>query len=47
MGIPISLLTKLMVKVEHEDDVAPALMKMLIISSGLMAVVMLVLHPLT
>ncbi len=40
VGIPISLLTKLMVGVKTEDDVAPALMKLLIISSVLMAVVM-------
>ncbi|MBT4582926.1 MAG: V-type H(+)-translocating pyrophosphatase [Gammaproteobacteria bacterium] len=40
IGIPISLLTKLLVGVKTEDDVAPALMKLLIISSALMAVVM-------
>ncbi len=40
VGIPISLLTKLLVSVKTEDDVAPALMKLLIISSALMAVVM-------
>lgn len=40
VGIPISLLTKLMVSVKTEDDVAPALMKLLIISSALMAFVM-------
>jgi len=40
IGIPISLLTKLMVGVKTEEDVAPALMKLLIISSGLMAFVM-------
>jgi len=40
IGIPISLITKLMVGVKTEDDVAPALMKLLIISSLLMAVVM-------
>lgn len=39
VGIPISLITKLLVNVKTEDDVAPALMKLLIISSGLMAVV--------
>lgn len=39
VGIPISLLTKLLVGVKTEDDVAPALMKLLIISSALMAVV--------
>ncbi|MDG2141656.1 MAG: V-type H(+)-translocating pyrophosphatase [Gammaproteobacteria bacterium] len=40
IGIPISLITKLVVSVKTEDDVAPALMKLLIISSALMAVVM-------
>ncbi|MDG2250470.1 MAG: V-type H(+)-translocating pyrophosphatase [Gammaproteobacteria bacterium] len=40
IGIPISLITKLLVNVEDENDVAPALMKLLIISSALMAVVM-------
>jgi K(+)-stimulated pyrophosphate-energized sodium pump len=40
VGIPISLLTKLLVGVKTENDVAPALMKLLIISSALMAVVM-------
>ena len=40
IGIPISLITKLMVGVKTEEDVAPALMKLLIISSVLMAVVM-------
>ena len=40
VGIPIALLTKLMVGVKTEDDVAPALMKLLIISSAIMAVVM-------
>lgn len=40
VGIPIALLAKLMVSVKTEDDVAPALMKLLIISSVLMAVVM-------
>ena len=40
VGIPISLLTKLLVSVKKEEDVAPALMKLLIISSALMAVVM-------
>jgi K(+)-stimulated pyrophosphate-energized sodium pump len=39
-GIPISLLTMLFVKVKTEDDVSPALMKLLIISSALMAVAM-------
>ena len=41
VGIPISLLTKLLVKVEKEEDVAPALMKLLIYSSALMAIAML------
>jgi K(+)-stimulated pyrophosphate-energized sodium pump len=40
IGIPISLVTKLLVSVKDENDVAPALMKLLIISSALMAVVM-------
>ena len=40
MGIPVSLVTKLLVGVKTEDDVAPALMKLLIISSVLMAIVM-------
>ena len=40
IGIPISLITKLLVGVKTEDDVAPALMKLLIISSVLMGVVM-------
>ncbi|MDT8427656.1 MAG: V-type H(+)-translocating pyrophosphatase [Pseudomonadales bacterium] len=40
VGIPISLLTLMFVKVSAEEDVAPALMKLLIISSVLMAVVM-------
>ena len=39
VGIPISLLTKLLVGVKTEEDVAPALMKLLVISSALMAVV--------
>ncbi|MFC1702050.1 V-type H(+)-translocating pyrophosphatase [Pseudomonadota bacterium] len=40
VGIPISFITKLMVGVKTEHDVAPALMKLLIISSVLMAIVM-------
>lgn len=40
IGIPISLLTKLLVSVKKEEDVAPGLMKLLIISSALMSVVM-------
>jgi K(+)-stimulated pyrophosphate-energized sodium pump len=39
-GIPVSLVTKLLVGVKTEDDVAPALMKLLVISSVLMAIVM-------
>ena len=40
VGIPVSLVTKLLIGVKTEDDVAPALRKLLIISSVLMAVVM-------
>ncbi|MFK7865224.1 MAG: V-type H(+)-translocating pyrophosphatase [Pseudohongiellaceae bacterium] len=40
VGIPISLITKLMVGVKTEEDVAPALMKLLVISSALMGFVM-------
>ena len=40
MGIPVSLVTKMLVGVKKEEDVAPALMKLLIISSVLMAIVM-------
>ncbi|MDA9901376.1 V-type H(+)-translocating pyrophosphatase [Gammaproteobacteria bacterium] len=40
IGIPVSLLTKLLVSVKEEEDVAPGLMKLLIISSALMSVVM-------
>ena len=40
VGIPISFITKLVVGVKSEEDVAPALMKLLIISSALMAIVM-------
>ncbi|HJO11763.1 MAG: V-type H(+)-translocating pyrophosphatase [Gammaproteobacteria bacterium] len=39
VGIPISLITKLLVNVKTEDEVAPALMKLLIYSSIGMAVV--------
>jgi K(+)-stimulated pyrophosphate-energized sodium pump len=39
-GIPVSLVTKLLVGVKKEQDVAPALMKLLVISSVLMAIVM-------
>ena len=40
VGIPVSLLTMLMIKVNSENQVGPALKKMLIISSALTAVVM-------
>ena len=40
VGIPVALITKLLVSVKTEEDVAPALMKLLIISSAIMAVVM-------
>lgn len=40
VGIPVALITKLLVGVKTEEDVAPALMKLLIISSVIMAVVM-------
>ncbi len=40
VGIPVSFITKLVVGVETEDDVAPALMKLLVISSALMAAIM-------
>ena len=40
VGIPVSLLTMLMIKVKTEEEVGPALKKMLIISSALTAVVM-------
>ncbi len=40
IGIPVSLLTILMVRVTTEEQVGPALKRMLIISSVLMAVVM-------
>lgn len=40
VGIPVSLVTKLLIGVKTEDDVAPALRKLLIISSLLMAAVM-------
>ena len=40
VGIPVSFITKLVVGVKTEDDVAPALMKLLVISSVLMAVIM-------
>ena len=40
VGIPVSLVTILMVRVNSEEQVGPALKKMLIISSVLMAIVM-------
>jgi len=40
VGIPISLLTKVLVNVHTEEQVAPALKKLLMISSALMAVAM-------
>lgn len=40
IGIPVSLLTILLVKVTSEDQVGPALKRMLIISSVLMAIAM-------
>jgi len=40
IGIPISLITLMCVSVKREEDVAPALMKLLIISSFLMAISM-------
>ena len=40
IGIPVSLLSLMMVKVTSEEQVGPALKRMLIISSVLMAVVM-------
>lgn len=39
VGIPISLMTKVLVKVKTEEQVAPALKRLLLISSFLMAVV--------
>ncbi|MEQ8230890.1 MAG: V-type H(+)-translocating pyrophosphatase [Gammaproteobacteria bacterium] len=40
IGIPVSLVTLLMVRVNSEEQVGPALKKMLIISSVLMAIIM-------
>ena len=40
VGIPVSLVTKILVRVHTEEQVAPALKKLLIISSGVMAVVL-------
>ncbi len=40
IGIPVSFFTLIMIRVNSEDQVGPALKKMLIISSSLMAVVM-------
>ena len=42
VGIPVSLITILMVRVNSEEQVGPALKKMLIISSAVMAAVMYV-----
>ena len=41
IGIPVSLLTLMVIRVKTKDDVAPALKKMLLISTALMGVVML------
>jgi len=40
IGIPVSLLTKMLVSVKSEEQVGPALKNLLLISSGIMAVVM-------
>ena len=40
VGIPVSLITKLMVSVKTEEQVGPALKRLLMISSAIMAVVM-------
>lgn len=40
VGIPVSLITKLLVSVNSEAQVGPALKRLLMISSGIMAVVM-------
>src|SRR5690606_36276986 len=40
VGIPVALVTKLLVRVNTEDQVAPALKKLLMISSALMAIIM-------
>jgi K(+)-stimulated pyrophosphate-energized sodium pump len=40
VGIPVSLVTKMLVRVHTEEQVAPALKKLLMISSGIMAVVL-------
>ncbi len=40
VGIPVSLVTKMLVRVHTEEQVAPALKKLLIISSALMAIVL-------
>jgi len=40
VGIPVSLVTKMLVRVHTEEQVAPALKKLLMISSALMAVVL-------
>ena len=41
IGIPVSFLTMMMIRVNSEDQVGPALKRMLVISSALMAIVML------
>ncbi len=41
IGIPVSLLTLALVRVKKESDVAPALKKLLVLSTGIMAIVML------
>jgi K(+)-stimulated pyrophosphate-energized sodium pump len=38
LGVPVALLTFLFIKVKTEEDVAPALKRLLIVSTGLMAV---------
>lgn len=40
VGIPVSLVTKMLVRVHTEEQVAPALKKLLMISSAIMAVVL-------
>src|SRR5690606_29215122 len=40
VGIPVSLITKMLVRVQSEEQVGPALKRLLMISSAIMAVVM-------
>src|SRR5690606_24766999 len=40
VGIPVSLITKMLVRVQTEEQVGPALKRLLMISSAIMAVVM-------